>query len=157
MMGGVINAAANFAANALNAAKKALDSHSPSRKTDKLGSDFDQGFINAVTRRTADVVKAVSYMGKKAVSEFQTEIGEGLDIESMIGEADLVVTRQINQRFQAVHQESGVKTQTKEKQNDKKLADYMADKIAQALSKQKNVCEWNGREILRMYKEVVTG
>lgn len=157
MMGGVINAAANFAANALNAAKRALDSHSPSRKTDKLGSDFDQGFINAVTRRTADVVKAVSYMGKKAVSEFQAEIGDGLDIESMIGEADLVVTRQINQRFQAVHQENGVKTQTEEKQNDKKLADYMADKIAQALSKQKNVCEWNGREILRMYKEVVTG
>lgn len=157
MMGGVINAAANFAANALNAAKRALDSHSPSRKTDKLGSDFDQGFINAVTRRTADVVKAVSYMGKKAVSEFQAEIGDGLDIESMIGEADLVVTRQINQRFQAVHQENGVKTQTEEKQNDKKLADYMADKIAQALSKQKNVCEWNGREIMRMYKEVVTG
>lgn len=157
MMGGVINAAANFAANALNAAKRALDSHSPSRKTDKLGSDFDQGFINAVMRRTADVVKAVSYMGKKAVSEFQAEIGDGLDIESMIGEADLVVTRQINQRFQAVHQENGVKTQTEEKQNDKKLADYMADKIAQALSKQKNVCEWNGREILRMYKEVVTG
>lgn len=157
MMGGVINAAANFAANALNAAKRALDSHSPSRKTDKLGSDFDQGFINAVTRRTADVVKAVSYMGKKAVSEFQTEIGDGLDIESMIGEANLVVTRQINQRFQAVHQENGVKTQTEEKQNDKKLADYMADKIAQVLSKQKNVCEWNGREVLRMYKEVVTG
>lgn len=157
MMGGVINAAANFAANALNAAKRALDSHSPSRKTDKLGSDFDQGFINAVTRRTADVVKAVSYMGKKAVSEFQAEIGDGLDIESMIGEADLVVTRQINQRFQAVHQENGVKTQTEEKQNDKKLADYMADKIAQVLSKQKNVCEWNGREVLRMYKEVVTG
>lgn len=157
MMGGVINAAANFAANALNATKKALDSHSPSRKTDKLGSDFDQGFINAVTRRTADVVKAVSYMGKKAVSEFQTEIGDGLDIESMIGEADLVVTRQINQRFQTVRRENGVKTQTEEKQNDKKMADYMADKIAQALSKQKNVCEWNGREILRMYKEVVTG
>lgn len=157
MMGGVINAAANFAANALNAAKRALDSHSPSRKTDKLGSDFDQGFINAVTRRTEDVVKAVSYMGKKAVSEFQAEIGDGLDIESMIGEADLVVTRQINQRFQAVHQENGVKTQTEEKQNDKKLADYMADKIAQALSKQKNVCEWNGREMMRMYKEVMEG
>ena len=97
MMGGAINAAANFAANALNAAKRALDSHSPSRKTDKLGSDFDQGFINAVTRRTADVMKAVGQMGKSAVHEFQTVIGDGFDIEELMGTADFVVQRQIAQ------------------------------------------------------------
>lgn len=97
MMGGAINAAANFAANALNAAKRALDSHSPSRKTDKLGSDFDQGFINAVTRRTADVMKAVGQMGKSAVNEFQMAIGEGFDIEELMGTADFVVQRQIAQ------------------------------------------------------------
>lgn len=97
MMGGAINAAANFAANALNAAKRALDSHSPSRKTDKLGSDFDQGFINAVTRRTADVMKAVGQMGKSAIDEFQTVIGDGFDIEELMGTANFVVQRQIDQ------------------------------------------------------------
>lgn len=97
MMGGAINAAANFAANALNAAKRALDSHSPSRKTDKLGSDFDQGFINAVTRRTADVMKAVGQMGKNAIDEFQTVIGDGFDIEELMGTANFVVQRQIDQ------------------------------------------------------------
>lgn len=97
MIGGAINAAANFAANALNAAKRALDSHSPSRKTDKLGSDFDQGFINAVTRRTADVMKAVGQMGKSAIDEFQTVIGDGFDIEELMGTANFVVQRQIDQ------------------------------------------------------------
>lgn len=105
MMGGAINAAANFAANALNAAKRALDSHSPSRKTDKLGSDFDQGFINAVTRRTADVMKAVGQMGKSAVHEFQTVIGDGFDIEELMGTANFVVQRQIDQY--SSYQESG--------------------------------------------------
>ena len=43
---GAINAAANVASRALAAAKRALDSHSPSKKFMELGEDSDQGLIN---------------------------------------------------------------------------------------------------------------
>ena len=50
-----------------------------------------------MTRRTADVMKAVGQMGKSAVHEFQTVIGDGFDIEELMGTADFVVQRQIAQ------------------------------------------------------------
>ena len=43
---GAINAAANVASRALAAAKRALDSNSPSKKFMELGEDSDQGLIN---------------------------------------------------------------------------------------------------------------
>ena len=43
---GAINAAANVASRALAAAKRALDSHSPSKKFMELGEDSDKGLIN---------------------------------------------------------------------------------------------------------------
>lgn len=42
-------------------------------------------------------MKAVGQMGKSAVHEFQTVIGDGFDIEELMGTADFVVQRQIAQ------------------------------------------------------------
>lgn len=47
---GAISAARNLAVNALNAAKAALDSHSPSREFEKLGMYSDQGLAQGFTK-----------------------------------------------------------------------------------------------------------
>lgn len=58
-----INAAARVAADSLKAARKELDSHSPSRKFKKLGEDSDQGLANgflALMGRVTDSSKRVA-------------------------------------------------------------------------------------------------
>ena len=55
---GAINAAANVASRALAAAKRALDSHSPSKKFMELGEDSDKGLINGFLALSSKVESA---------------------------------------------------------------------------------------------------
>lgn len=77
-IGSQIRAAASKAAEmakaALNAAKKALDIHSPSKKAGKLGRFFGQGFGNGVEEETQNVEKAVQAMSEKALAAADTEV-----------------------------------------------------------------------------------
>lgn len=146
---GVAAAAAAVANAAANAAKANLDIHSPSRVGDWIGKMFDYGISGGMTKNTSVVEKAAEHV----TDSMRIHPAELLN--EMKG-AFFAVTDQVV-RNRTYPTGSGITTSEEKDGYNKKMADYMADKIAQALSKQKNVCEWNGREILRMYKEVVTG
>jgi tape measure domain-containing protein len=64
----VINAAIKVASDALAAAKRELDSHSPSKKFEKLGRDSDQGLINGLLAMASRVGNAGKAVGKSALS-----------------------------------------------------------------------------------------
>lgn len=146
---GVAAAAAAVANAAANAAKANLDIHSPSRVGDWIGKMFDYGISGGMTKNTSVVEKAAEHV-TDSMRIHPAEL-----LSEMKG-AFFAVTNQVV-RNRTYPTESGSSSSEEKDGYNKKMADYMADKIAQALSKQKNVCEWNGREILRMYKEVVTG
>ena len=146
---GVAAAAAAVANAAANAAKANLDIHSPSRVGDWIGKMFDYGISGGMTKNTSVVEKAAEHV----TDSMRIHPAELLN--EMKG-AFFAVTDQVV-RNRTYPTGSGITVSEEKDGYNKKMADYMADKIAQALSKQKNVCEWNGREILRMYKEVVTG
>lgn len=59
-MGWVISKAASLASSAVKAAKKALDSHSPSRVMMSVGNFFSQGFANGIAANTTSVDNAKS-------------------------------------------------------------------------------------------------
>lgn len=69
-----INTAANIAAQALAAAKKKLDSNSPSKKFDQLGRDSDQGMINGLLALASRVKNAGSTVGRSAMAGVQAEL-----------------------------------------------------------------------------------
>ena len=69
-----INTAANIAAQALAAAKKKLDSNSPSKKFDQLGRDSDQGMINGLLALAGRVRNAGSTVGYSAMAGVQAEL-----------------------------------------------------------------------------------
>lgn len=69
-----INTAANIAAQALAAAKKKLDSNSPSKKFDQLGRDSDQGMINGLLALARRVRNAGSTVGRSAMAGVQAEL-----------------------------------------------------------------------------------
>ena len=146
---GVAAAAAAVANAAANAAKANLDIHSPSRVGDWIGKMFDYGISGGMTKNTSVVEKAAEHV-TDSMRIHPAEL-----LSEMKG-AFFAVTNQVV-RNRTYPTGSGSSSSEEKDGYNKKMADYMADKIAQALSKQKNVCEWNGREILRMYKEVVTG
>ena len=64
----VINAAIYVATSAINAANRALDSHSPSREGYKIGKFFDLGFANGITDYGVAVAEA-----SKSISEDSLE------------------------------------------------------------------------------------
>lgn len=54
--------------HALDAAKRAVDSNSPSKKFDKLGRDCDRGLVNGFIRLSGLVEKAASNVSEKSLS-----------------------------------------------------------------------------------------
>jgi tape measure domain-containing protein len=59
MLGSLVNAAANIAINAYNAARRALMSHSPSKLFESLGEDTIQGFIDGIDGAAGAAAKAM--------------------------------------------------------------------------------------------------
>lgn len=78
-MGGAINATARrLAASAVASMKAALNSHSPSKVTESIGKDFDQGFLNGIEKGTNPVMKASAKIGKNAAEKVIEGVNKSL-------------------------------------------------------------------------------
>lgn len=74
--GKVASAARSVAKTALAAAKKELDSHSPSKKFIKLGEDSDQGFAMGFEGKAHIVAKAAAGVGTTAMYALKKSISD---------------------------------------------------------------------------------
>lgn len=83
----IATSAANMVRNALNAAKDAIDSHSPSRAYEQLGIDSDEGYILGVKRRSGKVNNTLDTLAKDAMGAFY----EGLSQANSAANDELVV------------------------------------------------------------------
>ena len=83
----IATSAANMVRNALNAAKDAIDSHSPSRAYEQLGIDSDEGYILGVKRRSGKVNNTLDTLAKDAMGAFY----EGLSRANSAANDELVV------------------------------------------------------------------
>lgn len=86
-----IDEARRMADEALKAVQESLDSHSPSRETNKLGQYFGQGFANGILSLTGTVTSATYQMSdasKDALTQSMAQISEivngGLEIDPTI-------------------------------------------------------------------------
>lgn len=85
------NAASELGKYALEAAKRAIDSNSPSKETFKLGTFFDQGFVNGIKSLRDKVYFASANVGEraksglnKAISRISDIINEDIDTQPTI-------------------------------------------------------------------------
>lgn len=149
-------AAANIAANALAAAQKTIDSHSPSKETDKLGKYFGQGFVNGIVRLTAEAAEAAGQMGKQSIEAFQRNLqtdGLEFDVEAAIRRVDDAV----QSRVESYAAPKCIVTEEKASSDDfKKKADYLISGFKKIVKEQGDtvIC-WKDREIGRMFREVL--
>lgn len=74
------NAGSSVGKAALNAAKKAIDAHSPSRESFKLGRFFDLGFINGIKQYASKVYGASYSMATSANAGLNNAISKIMDI-----------------------------------------------------------------------------
>ena len=74
------DAGSNVGSAALNAAKAAIDSNSPSRETFKLGKFFDQGLVNGIKALMGNVYKTSYNVGTKAKSGLSNAISKISDV-----------------------------------------------------------------------------
>ena len=69
---------AGFVKNAIAAARKAADSHSPSRETMSLGEDIIEGLIVGVEDKRKDAVNAFSSATEEVISGIEKELDDGI-------------------------------------------------------------------------------
>ena len=74
------NAGSSVGKAALDAAKKAIDAHSPSRESFKLGRFFDLGFINGIKQYASKVYGASYSMATSANTGLNNAISKIMDI-----------------------------------------------------------------------------
>lgn len=84
----IATTAANIVRDALNAARNAIDSHSPSRAYERLGVDSDEGYIIGAKRRAGKVNDAMSVIATSAMGAFY----EGLSRANGVATDELIVT-----------------------------------------------------------------
>lgn len=87
----VADAAASVVRNALQAARDAIDSHSPSREYFALGEDSDQGYIDGVNSRAGKVNSTLAALATGAMGAFYKAISRA----DMAANSDFVVTPRI--------------------------------------------------------------
>ncbi|MSA70949.1 phage tail tape measure protein [Holdemania massiliensis] len=80
---GVINAAIEVAVAAINAAKAALDSHSPSKVMAQVGRDYDRGLVVGIEEEQQQVASAARISAESMVSAAQNAV---LASQSMLGQ-----------------------------------------------------------------------
>jgi TP901 family phage tail tape measure protein len=84
--GSVWSAAWNLGKAALSALKKAIDSHSPSKETEKEGKNFVEGFavgVNKSTKSATSVTKKMAEAAKKAFEQAFRNIQYRLDAKKI--------------------------------------------------------------------------
>lgn len=89
------DAAANLAISAYNSLKKALDEHSPSRKTKKSGKNFDLGLAYGVEDNADYAISAVEQLGEDTLEALDLdalyEKMKGIDTSEMMNRINLAV------------------------------------------------------------------
>lgn len=84
----IATAAADMVKDALNAARNAIDSHSPSLAYERLGDDSDQGYINGVNKKAGKVRSTLSTLATSAMNAFY----EGLSRANDAANDELTIT-----------------------------------------------------------------
>lgn len=92
-IGGAINAAANLAANALSAAKRALDERSPSKKTREFGQFFSKGLALGIKDEEKSVVKSSRNISNAALESIDLSAVSARMREVMAFNASRVANR----------------------------------------------------------------
>lgn len=92
-IGGAINAAANLAANALSAAKKALNINSPSKKTREFGQFFSKGLALGIKDEEKSVVKSSRNISNAALESIDLSAVSARMREVMAFNASRVANR----------------------------------------------------------------
>ena len=98
------NAGSSIGRAALDAAKRSIDAHSPSRESFKLGKFFDQGLANGIIHYMSEVYSASQNVGDKAKSGLYNAISR---ISDMI-DSDLDTQPTIRPVFDLSEVTSGV-------------------------------------------------
>ena len=93
------SAAARIVRDALNAAKNAIDSHSPSRAYMQLGEDSDEGYILGAERKAKDVNATMAKIAANAMGVFY----EGISRANTLANDDLMITPTITPVMDASH------------------------------------------------------
>jgi hypothetical protein len=95
-MGGVIKAAKDVALSAYNAAKKALDINSPSRKFIELGKSSNEGMAKGLTKYAYMVEKPAQNVGKTALTALERSMRGVNDIIGGIVDIRPVITPEVD-------------------------------------------------------------
>lgn len=72
--GSIWSAAWNLGKTALNALRRSIDSHSPSREAGKIGFDYVDGFSLAIDENTKEAVKSSRLLGRDTLDALSDEI-----------------------------------------------------------------------------------
>lgn len=95
-VGSAIAAGAKLGAEALEAAKTEIDSHSPSKETMKLGKYFGQGFEIGISKEEDSVRKASKRLGDASLSALDPDAIvdqiKALDIANVLDQIDFAMT-----------------------------------------------------------------
>jgi len=87
-----INAAIEVAKAALEATKRTLDSHSPSRETEKLGKFFDLGFVKGINGYSGAVANEASNVANMALDGVRRAVAATNDILAGTSNQQPVIT-----------------------------------------------------------------
>lgn len=99
-IGSAIDAAANLAANALSAAKKALNINSPSRKTRAFGQSFSKGLALGIKDEEKSVVKSSRNISNAALESIDLSTVSARMREVMAFNASRVANRPVTSVMQ---------------------------------------------------------
>lgn len=143
---GLITTVTKIAGDALDALKKRLDIHSPSKETEKIGRFFTSGLASGIEKTYEKVGKSVSALAKKSLSQLKAanKTGKYSDIGTKVSEAYANgITKQEKRAESAVKKlvDKAVKKAQKETKNKKskesfkKLGENLAESFSTAFSK----------------------
>jgi predicted nucleic acid-binding Zn-ribbon protein len=86
------NAANKLGTDATLALRESLDSHSPSKVTQKIGEDFDTGFVNGITSGASVIIFSITALAAQITSSFSgidlTDTGTNIGLSLSDGFAD---------------------------------------------------------------------
>ena len=82
----IINAASNIANTTLAFLNKGLDIHSPSKKTEKSGKNFDEGFAIGIEKNKGLVIESVEDLAESSLATAREQAEEYKDIGDLFGE-----------------------------------------------------------------------
>lgn len=143
---GLITTVTKIAGDALDALKKRLDIHSPSKETEKIGRFFTSGLASGIEKAYETVGKAVSKLAKKSLSQLKAanKTGKYSDIGTKVSEAyangitkqekraESAVKKLVNKAVKRAKKETKDK---KAKESFKKLGENLAESFSTAFSK----------------------